>query len=56
MVFGYSVGPDLRIYPWDLPALAVFTLFVALVRSGSRPHWILLTIWLGMPFKETEQA
>jgi hypothetical protein len=53
VVFGYSVGPDLRIYPWDLPALAVFTLFVALVRSGSRPHWILLTLWLGMGFKET---
>jgi hypothetical protein len=53
VVFGYSVGPDLRIYPWDLPALAVFTGFVALVRSGCRPHWIVLAIWLGMPFKET---
>ncbi len=53
VVFGYSVGPDLRIYPWDLPALAVFTLFVALVRRGTRPLWILLTIWLGMPWKET---
>jgi hypothetical protein len=53
VVFGYTVGADLRVYPWDLPALAVFTLFAGLVRNASRPLWILLTIWLGMPFKET---
>jgi hypothetical protein len=53
VVFGYSVGLDLRIYPWDMPALAVYTGFVALVQSGRAPAWILLAIWAGMPFKET---
>lgn len=53
VVFGYSVGLDLRIYPWDMPALAVFTAFVALIQSGRPPAWILLAIWAGMPFKET---
>jgi len=53
VVFGYSVGADLRIYPWDMPALAVFALFVALVHRGLPPAWIVLAIWAGMPFKET---
>ena len=53
VVFGYSVGPDLRIYPWDMPALAVFALVVALVHRERSPHWILLAIWIGMGFKET---
>jgi hypothetical protein len=53
VVFGYSVGLDLRIYPWDMPALAVYTAFVALVRSERSPASILLLIWAGMPFKET---
>jgi len=53
LAFGYSVGPDLRVYPWDLPALAVFTAVVAGVSCGSRPVWLALAIWLGMAFKET---
>lgn len=56
VAFGYSVGLDLRIYPWDMPALAVFTGFVALVQRRASPPWILLAIWAGMPFKETAAA
>jgi len=53
VVFGYSAGLDLRIYPWDLPALAVFTLFVALVHTRRPPWQIMLLVWAGVPFKET---
>ena len=53
VVFGYSAGLDLRIYPWDMPALAVFALFVALLHTRRPPWQIMLAIWAGMPFKET---
>jgi len=53
VVFGYSAGLDLRIYPWDLPALAVFVLFVALVHLRRPPWQIALAICAGMAFKET---
>jgi hypothetical protein len=53
VVFGYSAGLDLRIYPWDMPALAVFALFVALLDARRPPWQIMLAIWAGMPFKET---
>lgn len=54
VMFGYSVSTaKLRIYPWDMPALAVFTVVVALLHHRLSPKWIVLAIWAGMPFKET---
>ena len=54
VAFGYGVSTEkLRIYPWDMPALAAFTLVVALIHRRRSPGWILLAIWAGMAFKET---
>ena len=52
IAFGYMPGFDTRAYPWDLPSLAVFTLFVVLHARGQQKAQMAL-IPLGMLFKET---
>jgi len=52
ILFGYLPGIADRIYPWDLPALFFFALFVWLWRRN-RQGWILLLIPVGTLFKET---
>jgi hypothetical protein len=53
VAFGYIAGVDLRIYPWDLPALCAFSVFVALLHQQRPPWLIMLAVWGGMLFKET---
>ena len=52
LAFGYLPTVNDRIYPWDLPALVIFTLFALFLRRGSLPPLLLLPP-LGIPFKET---
>ena len=50
--FGYLPTVNVRVYPWDLPALFIFTSFVLLLKRGFvSPLFVLLPI--GMLFKET---
>jgi hypothetical protein len=51
--FGYQDKlPTTRIYPWDMPALFIFVLFVFLL-ARNRFRWLLVLLPLGMGFKET---
>jgi len=51
--FGYMDKlPATRVYPWDMPALFVFALFMFLYLRN-RFAWLLLLLPLGMGFKET---
>ncbi|UII22315.1 hypothetical protein [Fulvivirga ligni] len=51
MVFGY-VPQLLRIYPWDMPIVLGFVLFMALLFK-KKYNWMLLLLPLAMGFKET---
>lgn len=50
--YGYMPRLSTRIYPWDLPALFIFTLFV-LLYSRDKYKWLFALAPLGMGFKET---
>lgn len=51
--FGYTLGiTEGRIYPWDMPALFFFTLFVFLV-DKEKLLWLLPLLPLATAFKET---
>jgi hypothetical protein len=53
ITFGYMPKiPTTRIYPWDMPALFIFTLFLFLFLNN-KYRWILLLLPLAMGFKET---
>ena len=53
LTFGYMDKlPATRIYPWDMPALLVYALFMFWF-LGNRFKWILFLLPLGMGFKET---
>jgi len=52
VAFGYLPTVNARIYPWDLPALFIFTLFTVLVR-GNRLAPLLILPAIGVLFKET---
>ncbi len=50
--FGYMPRLATRIYPWDMPALFIFTLFlILLIRDQLK--WLYLLVPLGTGFKET---
>jgi hypothetical protein len=50
--FGYQPGLVSRIYPWDMPALFFFSVFVVLLRAG-RIRWMILLLPFAVGFKET---
>jgi hypothetical protein len=50
--YGYMPRLSTRIYPWDLPALFIFTLFV-LLYNRDKYKWLFALVPLGMGFKET---
>jgi hypothetical protein len=50
--FGYTNGISDRIYPWDMPALFFFALFVCLLARG-RQDWFLPILPVAVLFKET---
>ncbi|MEW6188301.1 MAG: hypothetical protein AB1585_21490 [Thermodesulfobacteriota bacterium] len=52
VAFAYMPGMADRIYPWDLPSLFFFTLFVCLLHR-QRLNWFLLVLPLAVLFKET---
>jgi hypothetical protein len=53
LTFGYvDKLPATRVYPWDMPALLVFVLFLFLFLRNQF-KWIVLLLPLGMGFKET---
>jgi hypothetical protein len=52
VAFAYMPGMADRIYPWDLPALFFFTLFVCLLHR-QRLNWFLIFLPLAILFKET---
>lgn len=52
IAFGYMPGISVRIYPWDMPPLFFFTLFVILVHFDLYP-WLMLVVPLATGFKET---
>jgi len=52
VVFGYSPGVDIRVFPWDLPALFWFTAFLVCWEQG-RYGLVSAVILAGAPFKET---
>jgi len=49
---GYFLDPELRSYPWDLPALAVFVVALQLF-DRDRRRWLLALVPIGVLFKET---
>lgn len=55
--FAYMPGLDCRIYPWDMPPVFFFSVFVALIELRPQARWLpwVLTalIWFAIPFKET---
>jgi len=50
--FGYMPGIVARIYPWDMPALFAFCVFIALM-DCKRPWTIVILVPLATAFKET---
>jgi hypothetical protein len=52
IAFGYSPGLVVRVYPWDLPALFFFTLWIILFHHG-KYYLLPIVIIIGMLFKET---
>jgi hypothetical protein len=50
--FGYTLGIGDRIYPWDMPALFFYTLFVCLL-VRRRLVWIIPILPVAVLFKET---
>jgi len=50
--FGYLRQVSERIFPWDMPALFIFTIFVLLFHQ-KKYWWIFVLIPVGMGFKET---
>ncbi len=50
--YGYMPRLSTRIYPWDLPALFIFTFFV-LLYARDKYRWLFALAPLGMGFKET---
>ena len=53
LTFGYMPKlPATRVYPWDMPALFIFALFLFLF-IRNRFKWMLILLPLGVGFKET---
>ena len=53
LTFGYMLRlPNTRIYPWDMPTVLIFQLFLILFLEN-RFGWLLILLPLGMGFKET---
>ncbi len=52
LTFGYLPGLVSRVYPWDMPALFFFTLFVVLYHRKAY-SWLPAVILTGALFKET---
>lgn len=53
LTFGYMPKlPTTRVYPWDMPALFIFALFLFLF-LGNHFKWLLILLPLGVGFKET---
>ncbi|MFZ1042904.1 MAG: hypothetical protein WCA79_00600 [Anaerolineales bacterium] len=50
--FGYLRQVSERIFPWDMPALFIFTIFVLLFHH-KKYWWIFVLLPVGMGFKET---
>ncbi len=50
--FGYTPGLALRIFPWDMPILLIYTVFVLLF-VHRRYRWLVALLAVGMGFKET---
>jgi hypothetical protein len=50
--FGYMPGIDGRVYPWDMPALFVFAVFVTLMHK-KRYGALFVLVPLAIPLKET---
>lgn len=50
--FGYMPGITARIYPWDMPILWFFSLFVLIIYIRQY-YWLLLLIPIATGFKET---
>lgn len=50
--FGYMPRLAIRIYPWDMPALFIFTAFTLLFIRNKK-WWLLFLIPIGTGFKET---
>lgn len=53
LAFGYMPGLVDRIFPWDMPALFFFVLFVGAFHLRCNAYILIALIWLGIPFKET---
>jgi hypothetical protein len=50
--FGYMPGIVVRVYPWDMPPLLFFSIFIVLVEHDRLP-WVIPLAAVGTGFKET---
>ena len=50
--FGYLPTVNMRVYPWDIPALFIFTIFILVLKRGTASP-LLALLPIGMLFKET---